>query len=112
LLDLYFRIGGAHLVAGDPEIGALSSFLRGLPIHGATARPDHFRNENGVYMKLQNLVFLDPDRTKTHTGLASVSALDRAVWSQLAGDRPRLRSLADTTRQRLTAVPSSGEGSE
>lgn len=69
------------------EVRALSQTLGSLPIHSVNLRTDRFRNSAGVYMKIQNLMSLHPDRAK-YRGLKT-SKTDRAVWDEYA-DTPDL----------------------
>jgi 5-methylcytosine-specific restriction protein A len=61
------------------EVGELSEFLRNCAIHPPHARNARFRNRDGVYMKMQNLLSCDlpPDRK----GLVT-TRMDRAVWHE------------------------------
>lgn len=59
-------------------------------------------------MKLANLLHLDPDRPG---GLKAVSKLDREIWSEFAGDRPRLEATAAAIAQALEAGPSNAQPS-
>lgn len=71
-LDLLYRKGA--LDRRHPEVVGLSALLRAAELFPLEGRKDNFRNEDGVALKLQNLLSaLDPSR-----GL-SASSTDRAV---------------------------------
>lgn len=61
------------------RVQELSDVIRSLPEHATAEKNDRFRNMDGVYMTLQNLASLHPDRSaqrRRHT-----SRVDRAVWN-------------------------------
>ena len=62
------------------EVKALSALIRRLPVHPDATKNDRFRNPDGVYLKLQNLVSLHPSK-RDRKGLRT-SHMDRAVWKQ------------------------------
>ena len=51
-----------------------------------------FRNKNGIYMKLMNLMHLDPD---TKTGLPRNSKVDHEVWNKYSDEPTKLKFVAD-----------------
>jgi 5-methylcytosine-specific restriction enzyme A len=59
------------------EVKQLSRLLCSLPIHAGTKRNAQFRNADGVYLKLQNLISRHPSRAGR--GLNS-SIMDKQVW--------------------------------
>lgn len=88
-LDAYFDIAPS---APDPKIPALvelSSLLRAM--HPGDP-PSGYRTPASVVMKLMNFRSLDPNYDGE--GLKSVSRADRDVWATLAGDRARVKLLA------------------
>ena len=95
-LDLYFRVNPLTTSESNPEIVALSELLNKLPIH--TDRPDaeHFRNPNGVYMKLCNLLRFDPGYKGV--GLKAGGKLEETIWNEFANDKPRLKTVAEAIR--------------
>ena len=102
-LDLYFRVNPLTTSESHPEIVALSELLNRLPIH--TDRPDieKFRNPNGVYMKLCNLLRLDPEYKGV--GLQAGGKIEEIIWNEFAHDKPRLRAVAQAISAAV-AVPS------
>lgn len=61
-LDLYFRHYPKLPPSGDhPDVIELSQFLNSLPIFPPEERQSNFRNAAGVYMKLANFRWIDPD---------------------------------------------------
>ena len=90
-LDLLYR-HGAPIHKGHDDVAELSALLRSALIHPVEGRRPSFRNEDGVALKLQNLMSaIDPSR-----GLSS-SATDR----ELVADYPRFRA------KEVTALASS-----
>ncbi len=89
-LDLYLREG--LLDDKDPEVVELSQLLNRLPIH--TDRPDaaHFRNENGVALKLANFAALDPGHEGK--GMSRGGRRDAEIWELYSGDEVALREAA------------------
>ncbi len=102
-LDLYFRVNPLTTTESNPEIVALSELLNKLPIH--TDRPDieKFRNPNGVYMKMCNILRLDPEYKGV--GLTAGGKIEEIIWNEFAQDKPRLRVVAEAIRAAAT-VPS------
>jgi 5-methylcytosine-specific restriction enzyme A len=95
-LELYFRVSPLHTSEKHPEIVTLSAILNRLGVHEEVADQDHFRNPNGVYMKLCN--FLRTDPSYEGKGLDAGSKLDMEVWEEFASDRDRLRRTASAIR--------------
>lgn len=102
-LDLYFRVNPLTTSESHPEIVALSELLNKLPIH--TDRPDveKFRNPNGVYMKMCNILRLDPEYKGV--GLKAGGKIEEIIWNEFAHDQPRLRIVAEAIRA-TAKVPS------
>lgn len=91
-LDLYFRVNPLHTSEQNPEIQALSAALNELPVHAVRPDGEHFRNPNGVYMKLCNFLRFDPGYEGT--GLTRGNRLEEEVWEEFAGDRELLAATA------------------
>lgn len=86
------------------EVDRLSKLLQSLPIHANNLRNDQFRNVDGVYLKLQNLISLHPSRSGR--GLRS-SAMDKEVWEtywQKATEVSRLTAEIERGAPGLTPV--------
>ncbi len=98
-LSLYFDCEGSIPGPSDARVKALSALLRAFPHHSASARKVSFRNPDGVAFKLQNL-----RQVATGKGLGNVSQMDREVWHELGGDRPRTKQLADLIRTGIAIV--------
>lgn len=96
-LDLLYR-HGAPIHKGHPDIAELSQLLRSAQIYPMDGRKPSFRNEDGVGLKLQNLLSaIDPTR-----GLSS-STLDRELVAEFPQSRAReLASLASTIRSEIS----------
>lgn len=102
-LDLYFRSDFSANVSRTPEkvpdIVELGNVLNGLPIHSMRPDAEHYRNPNGVYMKMCNFLRLDPDYPGK--GLDAGSKRDEEVWNEFAKDRHRLHQIADAIRRNI-----------
>lgn len=80
-LDLLYR-HGAPIHKGHEDVAELSALLRSALIHPVEGRRPSFRNEDGVALKLQNLMSaIDPER-----GLSS-SATDRKLVAEFPSSR-------------------------
>jgi len=77
--------------------------LGNLGVHVDVPDPAKFRNPNGVYMKLCNLLRLDP--TNEGIGLDAGSKEDENVWNEFAGNRARLREVAGAIRVAIGQEP-------
>ena len=99
-LDLYFKIPPSKYDAKSPEVIALSHRLSAIPAQEGEARNPNYRSPAGIAMKLANLLHLDPDLPE---GLKAVSKLDREIWAEFAGDRPRLEATAAAISHALEA---------
>jgi 5-methylcytosine-specific restriction enzyme A len=87
------RLPEAH----TEEIRQLSRHLRqlGPALFDGPLSATH-RNENGVYMKLQNLRRLDPDFTGSgRSGLPRGSRVEAEVWNEFAGNPERCSATAN-----------------
>jgi 5-methylcytosine-specific restriction protein A len=102
-LDLYFRHPPQQSSSVHPEVIGLSELLNALPIHAHRPDPERFRNPNGVYMKLNNFSRFDPNHAGA--GLTRGGKLEQAVWNEFAGDRNRLRHLAQAIAEGYYTVP-------
>jgi len=92
-LDLYFRVNPLKTSEKNPEIVKASTLLNKLPIHRERPDVEKFRNPSGVYMKLCNLLRLDP--SYKGVGLKAGSQLDKVVWDEYATDKDNLRAVAE-----------------
>ena len=66
-LELYFLGPNAHGTATEAQVIELSGVLNRLPLHPRDEREKHFRNPNGVGMKLSNFLRFDPDYIRSWT---------------------------------------------
>lgn len=90
VLREYPRVPGKE----STEVHALSDLIRSLPIHASGSKNPQFRNAAGVYMKLQNLLSLHPDKAE-RKGLRT-SETDRAIWNEYAGKPEVVAKLAQS----------------
>jgi 5-methylcytosine-specific restriction protein A len=83
------------------EVGQLSDFLRNCPIHPPHLRNSKFRNPDGVYMKMQNLLSceLPPGRK----GLITTRT-DRAVWDEFVNNPKGAIETAQAIRANLKTL--------
>jgi 5-methylcytosine-specific restriction protein A len=95
-LDFYFRHRPSSISKSHPELIALSQLLNSLPIHADRPDAAHFRNPNGVYMKLCNFLRFDP--SYEGTGLARGGALEKEIWDLFANNRELLAETAAAIR--------------
>lgn len=77
-----------------PDVVDLSKLLRNAPIHPVSQRMTTFRNPDGVYMKMQNLLSNDSPKG---SGL-TVAKTDRLVWDRYKGKMGLLAERAATIR--------------
>jgi len=91
-LDLYLRVNPLHTSEQNPEIQALSVALNELPVHVVRPDGEHFRNPDGVYMKLCNFLRFDPGYEGT--GLTRGNRLEEEVWNEFADDPVLLAATA------------------
>jgi 5-methylcytosine-specific restriction protein A len=89
-LGLYFAVDGDVPSVADHRVQALSQLLRTLPGHAQAGRRATFRNPDGVVFKLQNL-----RQVATGRGLANVSRMDRAIWTELGQSPDRVTQIGD-----------------
>jgi len=103
-LDLLRTAGSRVPGKTSSLVRELSALLQRLPLHAAAARNDKFRNTEGVYLKLQNLASLRPDKGD-RIGLSS-SRMDRQVWAEFVSAPERLAAEADLVRRGIATVES------
>lgn len=95
-LDLLYR-HGAPIHKGHDDVAELSALLRAALIHPVEGRRPSFRNEDGVALKLQNLMSaIEPSR-----GLSS-SSTDRELVAEFPRSRAdELAALASSIREAI-----------
>jgi 5-methylcytosine-specific restriction protein A len=95
-LDLLYR-HGTPVHKGHDDVAELSALLQAAPFHPIEKRRPSFRNEDGVALKLQNLLSaIEPTR-----GLSS-SALDRELVAEYPRSRAReVAALASSIREAI-----------
>lgn len=98
-LDLLARHGGRPVDRRHVDVGELSDLLRAAVLHPQDGRKDNFRNDDGVALKLQNLLSaIEPTR-----GL-SASKLDHEIVSEFPPERyAELSELAQLLRSKIAA---------
>lgn len=107
VLDLLLRTWPTVPGASSREVGELSNVLRRLRIHGDKGKNEKFRNADGVYMKLQNLASLHPDRLGRFKGLRT-SITDRAVWERYWARPEVVRALVKEIKLGVEVVAAVG----
>lgn len=94
-LDFYFRYRPSIPVKGSDELNDLHDLIqKHNKINGIIGTETH-RNENGVYMKIMNLMTLDES---TEAGLPRNSKVDHLVWSKFPTYSPELKKIAEDIR--------------
>jgi len=83
------------------EIGELSALLGSCDIHPPHVRNATFRNRDGVYMKMQNL--LSCDLQPGRKGLVT-TRMDRAVWKEFEGNPQAVIAAAKVIRATLETL--------
>lgn len=96
-LDLYFREPSARGNRRHAEVVELSKLLQRLTIHEVSEREPHFRNPNGVGVKLSNFLRFDPDYEGE--ALPHGSKDEKKVWNEFKDDRERLARVAAAIRE-------------
>ena len=98
-LDIYLRFPQKAFGNRDPEILELSSFLNRMGKVLGADKGSHFRNPNGVAMKLMNFRRCDPIFQKTGTtGLTRGNKLEGEVWNEYSGNPDKLREVVTALR--------------
>lgn len=90
-LELYLE----RNMATRADWGALSDFLRRLPVEQHLAEDPKFRNWQGVRNKLYNLQSLD---TGGHRGRPNAGAATVSTWAEFERDLGRVRAAAAEVR--------------
>ena len=99
-LDLYLEDSARAWDDKDELVIEMSQLLNRLGLALGLKGGATFRNSNGVAMKLMNFRGIDPAHVALgRAGLKKGSKADVAVWKEFAGDRVRLRQLADELRR-------------
>lgn len=93
-LDLYFRHNPSRISKTHNAVIELSNILNSLHIHPDIADGEHFRNPNGVYMKLSNFLRLDPNYHGI--GLTRGGKLEEQIWNEFANRPDYLRKIAQS----------------
>jgi len=94
-LDFYFKYRPSIPLKGSQELIRLHDLIQKYnQINGIEGTETH-RNENGVYMKIMNLMTLDPS---TETGLPRNSKVDHLVWGKFPTHSPELKKIAENIR--------------
>lgn len=83
------------------DVSELSAFLGSCAIHPSHIRGSTFRNRDGVYMKMQNL--LSCDLQPGRKGLVT-TRMDRAMWKEFEGNPQAVIAAAKTIRATLKTL--------
>ena len=100
-LHFYFEYAPSIPRKGSKEIAELSELLNRLREQFKLERPEKFRNENGVYMKLMNILRFDPDYEGK--GLQRGSKKEGEVWIRYSSKRDELKRVANSIRSFVLA---------
>ena len=102
-LDLIVKSGMKAPSKTSSQVKELSAFLQASAVHPLGARDQKFRNPDGVYMKMQNLLSCDLPAGKK--GLITTK-MDRAVWEEFIGGGKSTDAAAKLIRVSDTALKS------
>ena len=97
-LDVYFNHPSARNDKHDPAIAELSRVLRSLGDPADQPDAIRYRNENSVYLKLQNFKSIDP----SYRGLgmrAGATQQARDLWDRYVDEPYALAMAANRLRQ-------------
>lgn len=100
-LGLLARHGMKCPAKSSDDVGELSALLGRCVIHPPHVRNATFRNRDGVYMKMQNL--LSCDLQPGRKGLLT-TRMDRAVWKEFEGNPQAAIAAADTILATLNVL--------
>ena len=90
-LDFYFRYRPSIPTQNSKELKGLYLLIKKFNVINGNSGASTFRNTNGVYMKIMNLMHLDPE---CDTGLPRNSKVDHRVWERFSSDKSELRKIA------------------
>jgi 5-methylcytosine-specific restriction protein A len=103
VLDLIVESGMKAPSKTSDKVKELSTFLQAFAVHPLTARNAKFRDADGVYMKMHNLLSCDLRSGKK--GLKT-SKMDRAVWAEFIDGGKSTQAEAKRIRANVTALKS------
>jgi 5-methylcytosine-specific restriction protein A len=106
-LDLYFRCPPLKTNQDNPEIIALSELLNSLSLHPQRSEYEKFRNPNGVYMKLCNLLRFEQDYSGV--GLKAGGKLEEEIWNEFSSNKDKLKKAAQAIIDNASEVPKQKE---
>ncbi len=96
-LDFYLTHAPSISDKKTKQIAELSDQLNTLQALLGGRKEEHFRNANGVYMKLMNFLRFDP--TYHGKGLERGGKDEATVWNLYANNRQELSRIADSLKQ-------------
>lgn len=100
LYDFYFQQGCRTLSARNPDVIALSNYLRRLPWHSEKWQDSAFRNPAGTAIKLRQLKDYGEERKP-----ASISLIVQAVALEFRYQPERVHKLAAAIRAAVSMEP-------
>lgn len=98
-LNFYLRHRPRIPQKTSAEISDLSELLKKLRLKLDGELTDTFRNNNGVYMKLMNLLRFDPEYEGT--GLQRGGTKEKEVWERYASEPDELQRVVDIIRSTI-----------
>ena len=90
-LDFYFKYRPSIPGKNSKELSKLHALIQKFNEINNVSGSETFRNYDGIYMKLMNLMHLDPS---AKSGLPRNSKVDHEVWEKYSGDINALSKLS------------------
>ena len=90
-LDFYFKYRPSIPGKTSKELSKLHALIQKFNDINNVSGTETFRNHDGIYMKLMNLMHLDPS---AKSGLPRNSKVDHEVWEKYSGDIKALSKLS------------------
>lgn len=109
-LNLYFESKFWEPSSDRTGVNDLSELLQLLPTYPINIQTEHFRNPDGVYMKLSNFLSIDPNYKGV--GLSRYGKLDKVIWDEFSCDLPRLKRVAEAIKGSYKDIPSPSDLNE
>jgi len=96
-LDFYFKHRPSIPGKTSKELSELHTLIQKFNYINDVSGTETFRNHDGIYMKLMNLMHLDPSPS-AKSNLSNNSKVDYEVWDKYSGNIEELSRLSDKIR--------------
>lgn len=90
-MNFYIKYRNKIPNKSSSELNELHKLIQKFNQINNTSGTDTFRNHDGIYMKLMNIMHLDP---QAPSGLPRNSNMDKEVWNEYSNDTQRLSIVA------------------